>query len=722
MKKVIVVANRLPITAVKRSKQVVFQPSVGGLATGLSSVPDLRSVWIGWPGMTSEKLNSNEKEFIEKRLAEDSFRPVFLNQNDLDLYYNGFCNKTIWPLFHHLIQYAVFEQRLWQSYDRVNRIFRDMVLEVADPGDIIWIHDYQLMLLPDLIREQLPNATIGFFLHIPFPSFELFRFLPWKKEIINGILGADLVGFHTYSYVKYFLDSIRRILGLENTYGEIIVNNRLVKVDSFPMGIDYDKFSNAATDRNVKREISRIRKNVGEKKIILSVDRLDYTKGMPGRLEAFEYFLENYPEFKGKVTYIFVAVPSRTKVEDYRFLKRQVDELVGKINGDHGTFEWMPIWYVYSSVSFSTLVALYIIADIALVTPLRDGMNLVAKEYIASNVDFKGTLILSETAGVAEELGEAVIINPANKVEIAGAIYDALSMTDKRQIKRNKDMHQRLQRYNIKKWAMDFTGTLDSVKKMQEDLNTKRFTMDAKNELVASYFASSNRLLLLDYDGTLVHIGESPEKADPDEELLRILTAVTDNEKNEVVILSGRNRETLENWLASVNLKLVAEHGAWIKEKEWEAIEPPMTDWKKEIRPVLEMYVDRTPGSFIEEKDFSLVWHYRNCSPELAQVRVKELKDFLLTLVANLNIGFIDGKKVIEVKDMNINKGKAALKWITKRDWDFVLAIGDDCTDEDMFSVLPDTAYSLKVGLGSSKAKFNVGSVKEVRKLLEALA
>ncbi|MBW6485589.1 MAG: bifunctional alpha,alpha-trehalose-phosphate synthase (UDP-forming)/trehalose-phosphatase [Syntrophobacterales bacterium] len=717
----IIVSNRLPITVVKKINQFNFQPSVGGLATGLGSILDSQRIWIGWPGISSGKIDAQEKEFIKTRLAKDSLYPIFLNQNNFDLFYNGFCNKTIWPLFHHLIQYAVFEKRFWQSYEKVNSLFLDMVLERADPEDIIWVHDYHLMLLPALIREKLPNASIGFFLHIPFPSFEIFRLLPWKKEIISGLLGADLVGFHTFSYVKHFLDSVRRTVGFENSYGEITVGTRPVKVDSFPMGIDFDKFSKAANHAKVKREISKIRKNIKEQKILLSIDRLDYTKGMPQRLEAFNSFLDKYPEFEGKVTYILVAVPSRTKVEDYRLLKKQVDELVGKINGAHGTFGWMPVWYIYSSLQFHTLAALYALADVALVTPFRDGMNLIAKEFIASKNDLNGTLILSETAGVAEELGEAVIVNPNDRDEIVEAIKDALSTPDKMQTTRNRAMRTRLQRYNVEKWAQEFTDTLTDVKKRQADLDTTRLTYRSKIEMLAGHAASSKSLILLDYDGTLVPIADMPEKAEPDEELLQILTSL--KTRNTVVILSGRNKQTLEDWLAPLELAMAAEHGAWIKEKkkEWKTVEPTITEWKKSIMPIIEMYVDRTPGSFIEEKDFSLVWHYRKCNSELAEVRAKELKDILLSLTANLNVGFIEGKKVIEVKDTNINKGKAAMKWISERNWDFILAIGDDCTDEDLFRVLPDTAYSLKVGSGASRARFNLSSFRDVRKLLEDL-
>ena len=725
MERLILVSNRLPVTVVKRKDDLSFHPSVGGLATGLGSIYNFyNSIWVGWAGIFSERLDMKErKEIKTKLIREFSSYPVSLTKKDVDLYYNGFCNKTIWPLFHYFIQYAIFNKKLWEAYKQVNEIFRDTIMEIANPEDIIWIHDYHLMLLPKLIREKLPNAKIGFFLHIPFPSLEIFRLLPWRREILDGLLGADLIGFHTYNYVKHFLDSVRRILGYEHAYGELTLSNRTVKVDAFPMGIDYEKFANASSDAKVQREINKIRKKVGDRKIIFSIDRLDYTKGIPQRLEAFDLFLDKYPEFREKIIYILVAVPSRTKVEHYRLLKKQVDELVGKINGKHGTLGWVPIWYIYHFLPFHMLVALYNVADIALITPFRDGMNLIAKEFIASKIDSKGVLILSEMAGAAEELGEAFIVNPNNREEIVEALRKSLLMTDEEQIEQNKAMQKRLQRYNVERWAQDFINSLIHFKKLQQELSTKRFTDEIKIKLLDDYSKSNNRLILLDYDGTLVHFAEKPEKAKPDDELLKLLTSLANDVKNEIVIISGRDRATLDKWFGDLNIGLVAEHGAWIKErgKEWKTIGPLKNDWKKEILPVLELYTDRTPGSFIEEKDFSLVWHYRNCDPELAAVRVKELKDILLNLTANLDIGVMEGNKVIEIKNININKGLSVLEWISKRQWDFMLAIGDDLTDEDIFAVLPDIAYSIKVGFGSSKAKFYVESVVDVRSLLSNL-
>ncbi|MDL1956815.1 MAG: bifunctional alpha,alpha-trehalose-phosphate synthase (UDP-forming)/trehalose-phosphatase [Candidatus Desulfofervidus auxilii] len=722
MARLLIVSNRLPLTVIKREGKLSFQSSAGGLATGLGSFyKSYNALWIGWPGIALERLKGEEEKNIKDKLINEACLPIFLSQRNIENYYYGFCNKTIWPLFHYFPLYAVFIKNLWESYKRVNQTFCNTIINFAKPDDIIWIHDYHLMLLPKLIRERIPEATISFFLHIPFPAFEIFRLLPWRKEILDGLLGADLIGFHTYDYVRHFLDSVRRIVGHEHSFGHISVNGRIVKIDVFPMGIDYERFHRAVKKGEVQKEINKLRKKLGERRIILSVDRMDYTKGIPQRLEAFDLLLEKYPEYRGKVTFILVAVPSRTKVEHYTLLKKQVDELVGRINGKYGTIEWMPVWYLYRSLPFSNLVALYNIADVAFVTPLRDGMNLIAKEFVATKSDQTGVLILSEMAGAAKELGEAIIINPNNKEEMLNALKEALTMTEEEQKERNKIMQKRLKRYNVVKWANDFIDRLCYIKKMQQELCIRKLTSKIRKRLINDYLKSNKRLILLDYDGTLVPLVEKPENAKPDSELIVILKNLVQESKNEVVIISGRDKNTLEKWFGSLNLGLIAEHGVWIKDKKWEMIEPLKNDWKEQIKPILELYVDRTPGSFIEEKEFSLVWHYRKSDPELAEIRARELKDALLHLTANLKLEVLEGSKVIEIKDAGINKGRAALRWIQKEKWDFILAIGDDRTDEDVFAVLPKSAYSIKVGLSASQAKFNVDSQEDIRKLLREL-
>jgi trehalose 6-phosphate synthase/phosphatase len=731
MSRLLIVSNRLPITIEKRKGNYNFRHSIGGLATGLGSFYKLYdSIWLGWCGLPITKVSSKEKRNIETKLMTDfASYPVFLYPRDIERYYRGFCNETIWPLFHCFTQYAIYDKDLWESYRRVNTLFRDGVLKIAEPDDVIWIHDYHLMLLPKLIREKMPDATIGFFLHIPFPPFEIFHLLPWRKEILESLLYADLVGFHTYDYAYHFLDSVHRILGYEHTIGQITTENRVVKVDSFHMGIDYKRYANSINIPEVRRKANRIRKKIGNRKIIVSIDRLDYTKGILQRLEAFDSFLERYPEYKEKVTFIHASAPSRTKVEHYHLLKKQADELVGGINGKYGTIGWIPIWYLYRSLPFNDITALYNAADVALLTPLKDGMNLIAKEFIATKADGKGVLIFSEMAGAAKELGEAIIVNPNNKEEIIESLKIALEMPDEEQIENNRIMQRRLQRYNVERWAKDFMDGLSHIKEIQQQLCARSLTDETTKKLIAAYVKSNNRLLLLDYDGTLVPFAPRPEKAKPDNELLTILKSLSLDTKNEVVIVSGRDKWILENWFSKINIGLIAEHGAWIREKEkgWETIEPLGNNWKEKILPILEYYVDRTPCAFIEEKQFSLVWHYRKVDNKLALVRSMELKDALLHLTANLNLGVLDGNKVIEIKKVGVNKGRAALRWISrqntldKKDWDFILSIGDDLTDEDVFAILPKSAYSIKVGLSPSRARFNLDSVSDVKLLISKL-
>lgn len=722
MERLLIVSNRLPISVHKRKGELDFESSVGGLATALGSFyKSYNCLWIGWPGISLERIEGEQKD-IKARLMSENCYPVFLSQQDIEDYYHGFSNRTIWPLFHYLTFYTVYREDLWQAYQRVNEAFSNAIMEVAQPDDIIWIHDYHLMLLPRLLREGLPRASIGFFLHIPFPSFEMFRLLPWRKEILEGLLGADLVGFHTYEYMGHFLASLRRLFGYEATLGQILTEERVVKADVFPLGIDYEHFSTAAREPRTKAEITKFRKKLGNRKVILSIDRLDYTKGIPQRLKAFDTFLERNPEYKERLTFIIALAPSRTEVGDYMLLKKQIDELVGAINGKHGTIGWVPIWYLHHSLPFHSLIALYNIADIALVTPLRDGMNLVAKEYLATKRDGKGVLILSETAGAAKELGEAIIINVNNEEELVQALEKALAMPKGEQLRHNRMMQRRLQRYTARRWAEEFIDRLLYTRRLQQEMKARELSDEAKGELISQFQKSQRRLLLLDYDGTLVPFSEKPEEAKPGEELIRLLQELANNPKNGVVLISGRDKDTLERWFGGLEIGLVAEHGVRIKErgKEWET-EALRSDWKRQLRPILELWMDRTPGSFIEEKGYSLVWHYRKADPGLGELRARELEGNLSGLTANLNLHVLEGSKVIEVKNASIDKGRAASRWISRKGWDFIMAIGDDRTDEDLFKALPPTAWSLKVGFSASAAKFNLGSSGEATALLKEL-
>jgi len=724
MGRLLVIANRLPFNVTKRAGDFHFRPSPGGLAGGLCSLPEsCQRLWIGWPGITSEKLSAEDKGRIRQKLAAENCSPVFLSQKQIADYYLGFCNKTIWPLFHYFPVRTIYEDRYWKTYKHVNETFCEEVTKVARSGDCIWVHDYQLMLLPQLLREKLSDPQIGFFLHIPWPSSELFRLLPWRQEILNGLLGADLIGFHTYDYVRHFLSSLCRILGLEHTLGEVRADSRVAKVDAFPMGIDHQKYSQAINDAGVRKEADKILQTVGERRIVLSIDRLDYTKGIIQRLEAFDLFLSENPDYKGKVTMIMVAVPSRTGVEDYKVIRSRLEQLVGRVNGEHGAIGYMPVWYLYRSMPFKKLAALYNVAEVALVTPLRDGMNLIAKEFVASKTNGRGVLILSEMTGAASELGEALIVNANNKAEIVQAIRKALEMGPLEQVERNRLMQERLARYSISRWSHDFIRALSDIKGKQQELTVSKLSQSPRQKLLADYTRSRRRLLLLDYDGTLVGFRGKPAQAGPDDEIMALLRRLSSNHKNSVVIISGRDKATLEQWLGSLEAALIAEHGAWIKlsGEDWQSTGPFETQWKDTIRPILELYSDRTPGSAVEEKDFSLVWHYRRADPELAYIRGQELKGALLNLTENTDVGVFEGNKILEIKNVGVNKGRAVELLTANGSWDFLLAAGDDYTDEEMFRALPDGAYSIRVGSSISTARFNVDTPKEIRLLLREL-
>jgi trehalose 6-phosphate synthase/phosphatase len=723
LSRLLIVSNRLPITLIRKEGKFQVEPSAGGVATGLGSIyRSCDSMWVGWCGIARERMKGQEGA-VDAMLAAENCKGVRLSRHDVENFYHGFSNKTIWPLFHYFPIYTVYNKHFWEAYKRVNKAFCDEVLKVARKDDTIWVHDYQLMLLPKMLREKLPDATIGFFLHIPFVSSEVFRLLPWRSEILEGILGADLVGFHTYDYVRHFIESVRRVCGYEHNLGYMAVGSRTVRVDAFPMGIDYKLYSTSGKNSGVKEHIKRIRKRIGDRQLILGIDRLDYTKGIPERLEVFDLFMDKNPQFREKVTLVMVAVPSRTGLEHYRMLKRRVDELVGRINGKYGSIGWIPVWYLYRAVPFEKLMALYTLSDVALVTPLRDGMNLIAKEYVASKTDGKGVLVLSEMAGAAKELGEAIIVNPNNREEIVAAIEKALTMPEDEQIERNRVMQHRLARYSIGGWVGDFMDRLETVKRVQKERGISRLTPKVRSKLVKDFKAAKKRLILLDYDGTLVPFCDWPKKARPDEDVLSLLREIGKDDRNEVVIISGRGKETLDEWLGCLDIGLVAEHGAWAKDvsAEWDALDTLKDDWKVQVRPVLELYVDRTPGSFIEEKVHSLAWHYRKADPGWGSLRARELRDDLENLTANLSIGVLEGSKVIEVKDLGINKGRAVARWLGRADWDFILAIGDDWTDEDMFSALPDPAYSIRIGLSTTRARFNMDSHQDVRDLLSLM-
>jgi trehalose 6-phosphate synthase/phosphatase len=731
-RRLIIVSNRLPFSVASTPGGFSFQETTGGVVTGLSSylasigtIPGGPSeyLWIGWPGAS---IAQESRQLVAARALKE-FRsvPVFLSEEDMDRFYLGFCNKTLWPLFHSFPSVAAYEEQMWESYLEVNEKFCDTLLGILKPDDIVWIQDYHLLLLPQLVRRKLPAVHIGFFLHIPFPSHEIFRLLPsaWRKSLLEGLLGADLVGFHTYEYTQNFLQSVLRVLGYANTIGQILLPERGVRADTFPMGIDYERYSQAAASSEVQAEVSRIRTSLGDVRVILSVDRLDYTKGILNRLLGYDMFLEKNPQWHGNVVLVLTVVPSRIGVDQYDLMKRQLEEHVGRINGKYGRIGWTPVSYQYRHVPFEPLVALYALSDVAMVTPLRDGMNLVAKEFVAAQADGRGVLILSEMAGAAKELGEAVLVNPNHSGEIAAAIFAALNLSPDEQERRLRIMQARLKLYTVDRWATDFVqGTLGAVESHKK-FETQRVQGGVRAALHRAYAQARRRLILLDYDGTLVPFVDDPSMAHPGHRVLTLVRQLVDDPANHVVIISGRDRRSLERWFDSVPVHLIAEHGFQSKGPDgtWQSVKNVPVEWKVRLQPILRIFADRVPGSTVEEKEYSLVWHYRAADPELGESFAHELVDNLNALTGNIDVQVMQANKAIEVRLAGMNKGSIARDLAAGEEYDFLLAIGDDQTDEEMFAALPESAYSIRVGFTRSYARYSCNDVEEVHRLLSLL-
>jgi trehalose 6-phosphate synthase/phosphatase len=722
MSRTIIVSNRLPTKVQRADDGLRFQPSEGGLATGLGSIYRADgNVWVGWPGL--EVADSEEQAQVTERLAADSMAPVFLTEAEIHDYYEGFSNGTLWPTFHYFSELATYEPAHWAAYQAVNEKFCQAVLALAGPDDTIWVHDYQLLLLPELLRAARPEATIGFFLHIPFPSYELMRVLPWGAELLRGMLGADLIGFHTFDYMHHFLSAVSHILGLPTQNGQVETPTRLVLVDAFPMGIDYERYAQAAASDAALDYERTYRKVLRDTRVILSVDRLDYTKGIAQRLRAFEGLLRTHPEWVGQVSLLMVVVPSRDQVPQYAALKEEIDELVGRLNSQYSTISWNPILYFYRSFSFEELAAFYRLADVALVTPVRDGMNLVAKEFIASkaNADGRGVLILSERAGAAQELSDAILINPTDTNQLVAAMHEALQMPEGEQRTRLDHMQELVRQYDVFAWTKLFLDRLAYSKIKQLTLTTDLLDTPATAQLLADYAAAERPLLLLDYDGAL----QRAEPCDqPDKELLTLLADLGADPHNRVVIISGRDRAELDQKLGHLPLDFIAEHGVWLRRagEDWHLFQEVQAAWKREFRSLLEQYVRRTAGSYIEEKDYLLAWHYSRADAGLGALRARELLSHLSFMASNTGLQVLEVDKVLEIRPADLHTGTAAARWLAADHPDFMLALGGSRTDEDIFAVLPPSAYTVRMGRAPrSLARYSVPSPAEMRQLLRSL-
>lgn len=719
-KRTIIISNRLPIRIEKQDGELKFIQSEGGLATGLGSIYKRENnIWIGWPGYIPE--SEEEKETIRERLAEFNLIPVFLSSEQIEGYYEGFSNEVLWPIFHYRLSYAVYKQENWQYYQEVNQIFCDAVwAQQLNDKDEIWIHDYQLMLLPRLIRQGDANISIGYFQHIPFPPDEIFRCIPWRDELLEGVLGADLIAFHTYNDTQHFLNAGTHILGLTIKNNCLQVGDRSVYVEVYPMGIDYAKFNSLAESQEVQTRVKSIKEHYQNRKIILSIDRLDYSKGILERLYAFENFLINWPQYSNQVVLYMLVVPSRDTVPQYKLLRDEIDRLVGHINAVYGTNEWTPIAYYYNTYPVEELSALYVAADVCLVTSLRDGMNLVCKEYVASKESEPGVLILSELAGAAKELLDAIQVNPNAIDEISNAIVQALEMPEDEQRKRMDDNIAIVKKFNINHWVKLFFNRLREIKHIQKNEMSRKVRDGVREMIFNQYQNSRKRLFFLDYDGTLIGFHKDADAAAPTISLHRILEKLQSDDANQIVIISGRPRETLARWFGDKDYYLVAEHGAWTNypSRTWTHRPQLSKRWKIPVKHIMTKFANITAGASVEEKSYSLAWHYRKAQQGLGQLRSQELVDTLRYLIPQHGLQLLQGDKVIEVKNGEVNKGLAALEIVNHYQPDFIFAMGDDVTDEDMFIELPSSAFTVKVGNKKSEAHFYVESQEDAVNLV----
>lgn len=710
------VANRLPVTI----SQDAIKKSAGGLVSALDGVASerYRLRWVGWPGGVYD--TQAEREAIQQKLHDDvDAVPVFLSETDVAEYYDGCANSSLWPILHYMANFMRFDETHWETYERVNQHFADRVLELAGDDDLVWVHDYHLMLVPRMLREQRPNLRIGFFFHTPFPSSEVFRCHPRRNHLLEGVLGSDQIGFHTFGYLRHFRSAVLRTLGLESEMNSIQEGAHHVALDVYPIGINTQRFENELASPACIQRIESLRERWTGKRVVLSVERLDYTKGIVHRLQAVDRFLAQH-DHVDQLQFVFVSVPSRGQVLEYRELREEIEWRVGQINGRYATIDHNPINFIHNPVPFTELCALYAIADVALVTPLVDGMNLVAKEYVACQQDDPGVLVLSEFAGAAQELFQAVQVNPYDIGASADALQLALNMPLEERANRMEPMKDRVFEYNADFWASTYISDLEEKSPRRKQPIEE---IEASRALAKDFAAAMRPACFLDYDGTLREFEDTPDAASPTEQIRALLDGLSHAPEVDVFVVSGRKPADLEKWLGEIPCTLIGEHGNTYRkagESEWRHLNPNADlSWQERVWDILKVYEGSTPGSMIERKASALVWHYRQSDPEFGRWKANQLLSEIYDMLANLPVEIHHGKKIVEISSIHVNKGAAVEYFLRQRDYDWVFVAGDDQTDESMFRLEHPNLMSVKVGKGDTRAHYRIGSPKKFRGLLQ---
>ncbi len=721
---IINVSNRLPVTVGEKE----ITKSSGGLVAALAGLSaekyDLK--WIGWPG--GDVPDPARREEVTRALTQEhGCIPVYLNAEEAEAHYEGFSNSSIWPLLHYMPNYLRYEPAWWEHYRNVNQRFADQVLEIAGEDDLVWVHDYHLLLLPALLKQARPTLKIGFFLHTPFPAYEIFRCHPRRSELVAGMLGADRIGFHTFGYARHFRSTVQRLLGLDSEITRIPnPDGHSTALGVYPIGIHAEKFRTTLDSPEFAQRREAFRASHGGKRLVVAVERMDYTKGILHRLDAIDVFLgATDAAARENLKFIFVSVPSREAVEEYQTLREEVESRVGRLNGKYATLHNSPVHFIHGSVEFPDLCALYALAEVALVTPLIDGMNLVAKEFIAcqGDGDDAGVLILSEFAGAAEELFNAQLVNPYDLQSVADNLTAALAMPAAERRARIQPMRDRVMKHDAQRWAQTFIEDLAATPGTEAGGTTTSLLTETGDRLAQALTSGRRVALFLDYDGTLRELERDPAGARPGPELRELLDALARRSDLHVTIISGRVPADLEAWLGDYPFALVAEHGASLRRpggREWEETDRNIGyAWKAELLSILRQYEDSTPGSFVEEKRTSLVWHYRRADVEFGAWKANQLVEELALMTANEPVEIRHGKKIVEIASTLVNKGAAVSRLLEETPHDLVLCAGDDQTDESMFRLDPANLLSVKVGPGPTLAKYQVASPAGFRRFLQ---
>ncbi|XP_015372030.1 PREDICTED: alpha,alpha-trehalose-phosphate synthase [UDP-forming]-like [Diuraphis noxia] len=722
--KLIVVSNRLPFILKKNEQTLKLErkASAGGLVTAVAPVVvQGNGLWIGWAGIhleEGEKIPESDPNDTTPTagLRSDKVIHVDFDPQTFDSYYNGCCNGTFWPLFHSMPDRAQFSGDSWKSYCAVNKEFASKTIgalenlsrvETDSGTPLVWLHDYHLMLAANNIRnvadEKNLKFKLGFFLHIPFPSWDIFRLFPWADEILQGMLGCDMVGFHIEDYCLNFVDCCQRRLGCRVDRKNLLVEHggRTVRIRPLPIGIPFDRFVEMAKQAPAVISTSL--------HLVLGVDRLDYTKGLVHRLKAFEILLERYPQHKGKVALMQIAVPSRTDVKEYQDLKEEMDQLVGRINGRFSTPNWSPIKYIYGYVSQNDLAAFYRDSAVAMVTPLRDGMNLVAKEYVACQIkESPGVLIVSPFAGSGEMMNEALICNPYELVEAADIMHRALTMPEDEKILRMRCLRRREKEHDVDFWMRSFLKAMGTLILEDGDdvlpTTMQPVTLQDFDDYLSKYIGNSNKLaLLLDYDGTLAPLAPHPDLAILPLETKGVLERLANMSDVYIAIISGRNVHNVKDMVGIEGLTYAGNHGLEILHPDGSRFVHPMPkQYVEKVGDLLEVLQKQVckDGAWVEDKGTLLTFHYRdvpsNNRPELVSTAQRLIEE----------AGFKAGQAhcAIEAKPpVQWNKGRASLYILRTAfglNWSErtrIIYAGDDVTDEDAMQALKGMAATFRV-------------------------